>query len=389
MMFFLNRKRLMLGLKILILLIIVTGVIYWIRFSSVKVEAYKIEKGTVVNEVMGTGTLEAKVRASISPKISGLLVEVLTDQGERVVKGQLIARLDDRDLQQQVKVAEAELAVAKATLNRVGSEISSTQATVEKEEANYKRISTLIKTNAVAQKEMESALESLKVAQSKLNEVQLSMVEAQSGIEKAESSLNFYRERLKDTNILAPFDGLVVRRNHAHGDVVIPGGSIVDMISTDQLWISAWVDETAMGLLSVGEPACIIFRSAPENSLKGKLIRFSPETDRETREFLVDVGIDELPKIWAVGQRAEVYIETARRSGVLLLPQKFVVWRNSQSYVMLDKNGKAQWQKISIGIKGTENVEIANGLDAGEIVICAVIGEDMPREGRAVKHDKL
>ena len=56
---------------------------------------------------------------------------------------------------------------------------------------------------------------------------------------------------------------------------------------------------------------------------------------------------------------------------------------------MLDKNGKGQWQKISIGLKGTENVEVTNGLNEGEITICAVSGQDMPREGRAVKHDKL
>lgn len=386
---FLSGKKVILGIKILVAFLIVCFLIYYFRFSPVKVQAYKVENGTVVSEVMGTGTLEAKVRASISSKISGLLIEVLTDQGERVIKGQLIARLDDKDLQQQVKVAEAELSAAKATVNRVGAEIESAQATVVKEESNYKRSLTLSKTHAVAQKELETALESMNVARSKLNQSELARIEAQKGVEKAEASLSFNKEILDDTNISAPFDALVVRRNRDPGDVVVPGSSIVDIISTDQLWISAWVDETAMGLLAVGQPAVIIFRSRPEAPVKGKVIRFSPETDRETREFLVDVGMEQLPKIWAVGQRAEVYIETAQKNDVLIIPQKFIVWRDKQPFVMVDADGKARWQKIAIGMRGVENVEVTDGLKQGQIVIGAEPGGVLPREGRAVKHDKL
>ncbi len=383
------RKRAVFGIKLIVFLIISGSVFYWVRFSPVKVQAFKVARGTVVNEVMGTGTLEARVRSSISPEISGLLVQVLVDQNDRVTKGQLLATLDDSDLLQQVEMAKAELAAAKASIDLSEAEITRAQATAVQAKSNFERVSTLRKSQALSQSDMDKALESRDVAESNLNRANLAKVEAKLIASKAEASLRYYQERLADTKLCAPFDGLIVRRNRESGDVVVPGSSILDMISTDQMWISAWVDETAMGLLSVNQTARIVFRSSPETPLKGHVMRISPRTDSETREFLVDVGVDQLPKIWAVGQRAEVYIEAGRQEGVLVLPQQLIVWRDGHSYVMTDNNGKARWQKVSIGLKGRENVEITDGLAEGQIVVGVSPGTDLPRNGRAVKHDKL
>jgi HlyD family secretion protein len=338
---------------------------------------------------MGTGTLEARIRADVSPKISGLLVEVLTDQNARIVKGQLLARLDDGDWRQQVEVAKADLAAAKATVERIGAEIESAKATVVREKANLERVSSLRKNQVVAQKELESAIESNDVAEANIRRAQLARIEAQRTVEKSEASLRFYQERLKDTSLRAPFDGLVVRRNRDSGAVVVPGTSILDVISTDQLWISAWVDETAMGQLVSGQPARIIFRSSPDTIIQGKVARLGAETDRETREFLVDVDLLQLPEKWAVGQRAEVYIETGRRNNKLFVPQRFVIWRDGQSGVLIDNNGKAKWQKISLGLRGKENVEVTEGLLPGKIVIGALADADLPSDGRAIRYDKL
>jgi len=384
-----SRKKLISVLKIFIILLIGGGIFYWVRYSPVKVQACKVVRGAVINEVMGTGTLEARVRAAISPKISGLITQVLVDQNDKITKGQLLARLDDGDLRQQVEVAQADLAAAKATVDRIGAEIVSANATVTKMRSNYERYSTLRKSNVAAETDFEKALESKDVAESNLNRAQLAKVEAERSVAKAEASLRYWHERLADTKLCAPFDGIVVRRNRDPGAVAVPGTSILDIISTEQLWISAWVDETAMGLLEAGQPSRIVFRSNPENFLKGKVSRLASETDRETREFLVDVDVLQLPEKWAVGQRAEVYIETGRRNETLLVPQRFIIWREGQSGVLIDNAGKAQWRKVSLGLRGNEKVEITEGLTAGQIVIAAAPGTDLPRDGRAIKYGKL
>lgn len=382
---FISEKRIRSWIKIFVLIGIITGVVYWLRFSPVKVLEYKVTKGTVVNEVMGTGTLEARVRADISPKISGLLVEVLVDQNDRVVKGQLLARLDDTDFRHQVEVAKADVAASKATVKRIDSEIAGAQASAIKARENFERVATLRKSQAVAQNEMERAVESRDVAEANLSKTLAGKIEAERAVDKAEASLRFYDSRLMDTKIGAPFDGLVVRRNRNPGDVVVPGTSILDVVSTMQLWVSAWVDETAMSSLAAEQPARIVFRSAAETVIQGKVARLGSETDRETREFLVDVDVLQLPKKWAVGQRAEVYIETGRRAGVLFVPQRFMVWRDGKSGVTVNNGGKAQWRKITLGLRGKDNVEVTEGLTAGDTVIGTLPGTELPRDGRAVR----
>ncbi len=382
------RRSLVFGAKVLVILLLAGLALYRVRFSPVKVLACKVVRGSVVNEVMGTGTLEARVSSSISPEISGLLVQVLVDQDDAVAKGQLLARLDDRDLLQQVEMAKAGLAAATASIDLAEAEVVQSQAIATQARANFTRIASLREGQAASQSDLDKAVEARDVAEAGLRRAGLAKVEAQVMATKAEASLRYSQARLANTDIHAPFAGLVVRRHLDPGNVVVPGTSILEMISTDQLWISAWVDETAMGLLAEGQPARIVFRSSPDAPRQGHVIRLAPKTDSETREFLVDVGVDQLPERWAVGQRAEVYIEAGRRDGVLILPQRFLTWRDGAPWAMVEEGGKARWRKVSIGLKGRDQVEVSDGLAEGQVVIAAAPGAALPRVGRAIRHDQ-
>ena len=89
------RRLLSILLKLGVAAVVIGIVVYQLRFAPVPVDGYSVAYGPITSEVMGTGTLEARVSASISPKISGLVTQVLADQGERIAKGQLLAALDD------------------------------------------------------------------------------------------------------------------------------------------------------------------------------------------------------------------------------------------------------------------------------------------------------
>lgn len=117
-------RKLWQGIKLVLVLAAIGFGIYWFRFSPLPVTPHRIERGQVVAEVMGTGTLEARVRATISPKIPGRIEEVLADQGDRVTKGDLLVRLDDDELTQQVEIAQAALAASKAAVERLKTDRS-------------------------------------------------------------------------------------------------------------------------------------------------------------------------------------------------------------------------------------------------------------------------
>jgi HlyD family secretion protein len=150
---------------------------------------------------------------------------------------------------------------------------------------------------------------------------------------------------------------------------------LLQLIATNELWISAWVDETAGGGLALGQKARVVFRSEPGRAFTGEVARLGRETDRETREFLVDVRVRELPPNWTIGQRAEVFIEAGRKSDALAVPQRFLQWRNGKPGVFVVDGGKAAWRDVALGLRGRGWVEIAKGLSAGEQVVAPADGK--------------
>jgi HlyD family secretion protein len=361
--------------KWLLLAVVVAFLAYRVKFAPVRVLAHEAKPGPIIAEVMGTGTLEARVKTTISPRIQERLAEVLVDQNDSVKTGQLLARLDDGELKMQVEVAEAARVAARASLERVETDEARALAVDKQARLNYQRVSDLMATKVASQDELDKAVESLQVAAADVKRSQAAIAEAKSQVVTAEKNLAYQKERLSYTQILSPYDGLVVRRDRDPGGVVVPGGSLLQLISTNEIWVSAWVDETAMTDLVVGQPARVVFRSEPGMSYPGEVARLGRETDRETREFIVDVRAKELPRNWTVGQRAEVFIETGRKSEALVVPQRFVQWQEGKPGVFVNEHGKARWRQVTLGLRGREAAEVTKGLSTGEQVVA-------PREAK-------
>ncbi|MCF7669222.1 MAG: efflux RND transporter periplasmic adaptor subunit [Verrucomicrobia bacterium] len=356
-------------LRWLIAIGLVALIIFKIRTAPVSVDSYEVERGTVVAEVMGTGTLEAKVSATISSRIQEKIDEIPVDQNDYVEEGRLLVRLDDEELKRRVAVAEATLEAAEASVERVRADEARANAVAEEARSNYDRISELYEKDAASKAELDKALEQMRVAEAGLQSVKAATAEAERRVITAEKNLLLQKEQLSRTKITSPFGGLIIRRDLDPGDTVVPGGSILQLISTNVIWVSAWVDETVMDEVSPGQTARIVFRSLPDMDFKGEVSRLGREVDRETREFLVDVQARELPGNWAIGQRAEVFIQTGRRDSVLYLPYEFIHWRDGTPGVFMSVDGKARWREITLGAHGEEEVEVRSGVDDGALVI--------------------
>lgn len=372
-------------LKALAALAVAGVLLYKLKFAPLAVSSHRISQGNVVSECLGTGTLEARVKTTISPRIQERLSEVLVDQGDSVRANQLLARLDDGELRRQVEVAEASWASAKATAQRVRVDETRAQAVHDQARLDHARTTDLLATKISSQADMDKAIERLRLAETDLHRARAASVEAEQQILTAEKTLAYQRERLTATQILAPYDGLITRRDRDPGGVVVPGSSLLQMISTNEIWISAWVDETAGAQLALGQPARVVFRSNPLTSHPGEVARLGRETDRETREFLVNVHVRDLPKLWTLGQRAEVFIQTGHKTNVLALPPKFLKWRDGQPGVFVVNSGRAIWRTVQLGLQGSSLVEVVQGLSAHDMVV-APKGSNLPalRDGQRV-----
>ena len=183
--------------------------------------------------------------------------------------------------------------------------------------------------------------------------------------------------------IRAPFEGLITRRHREPGDVLVPGSPVFSLIATGELWISAWVDETEMARLAPGEGARVVFRSLPAGDFRGTVSRLGAEVDRETREFIVDVRVSELPKNWAIGQRAEVYIEVGRVEDAVVVPSRLIERRAGAPGVFVLEAGRARWRAVVLGLSGRGIVEVKEGLEAG-VQVLEPRGERPLRDGARV-----
>lgn len=379
------RRIVVQALKVVIFVAIVAAIVYWVRFAPVAVKAQAVEQGTVVAEAMGTGTLEARVKATISPKISGRIVAVLVDQGDRVEAGQVLLRLDDSDLQRQVEVSESTLGATNAALDRQKADRARALAVLDQARYDYDRVKKLIEQSTASETEFEDATKTLRVAEADVAQADAGLAEAQKQVVAAQKTLEYQQAKLADTVVCAPFPGLIARRDHDPGDIIVPGTSVLLLLSTNEMWVSAWVDETEMGRLKAGQPAHVVFRSEPDKSYAGEVARLGRETDRETREFLVDVRVTELPANWAAGQRAEVYIQTGRADQAVRVPARFILWRDSRPGVFVEQAGRAVWRGVQPGLRGRDLVEIRDGLRPGErLIIPAKADGGALRDGQRV-----
>lgn len=357
------------GFKVALVLGGIAGVIYMLRFAPVPVVGHAVARGEIVAEVLGTGTLESRMQVTISPKISGRIEEILADQGDQVRQGQTLVRLDDAELRQQVEIAQASLDAAKAGVTRLKTDRDRAAAVAAQAAREHRRLEQLVTKNASSQSDFDKAVEAVAISEAGVARAEAAIVEGQQQVTTADKTLAYQQARLADSTITVPFDGLIVRRQRDPGDVVVPGSPILQLVALEQLWISAWIDETEMARIAVDQPARVVFRSEPDRSYPGSVTRLGREADRETREFVVDVQVLELPANWAVGQRAEVYIETARKGDVPVLPANYVRWQGESAGVFVADERRAVWRPLRLGLRSTSWIEVVEGPSVGDMVV--------------------
>lgn len=380
-----HARRIWLAVRLALVAVALSGTAWWFLLAPVMVVAHTVATGTINVEVLGTGTLEARVSATIGPKVAGLITRITADQGDLVKEGDTLIYLEDTDFKQQVGAAEADLAAVIASIERLRADQRRAEAVYSQTKLTHQRLLSAVAANATSEQEVDKAAEALAIAEAESARAEAAIIEGQKRQAASERTLDYQRARLHDTTIEAPFDALVVRRDRNAGDVVTAGSSVLQLVSLSEMWITAWVDETELAKVADGQLARVVFRSEPAVEFPGVVARVGREADRETREIIVDVRVEQLPTSWAVGQRAEVYIRVDRSDNVTTLPAALVLLRGSKAGVMVDDAGTARWREIAVGLRGREAVEVTSGLSPGDVVVSPAEATGGPlRDGRRI-----
>jgi HlyD family secretion protein len=356
-------------LKLLPLLVIATLVVRQRFLVPIQVHAFTVERGDVVREAFGRGTIESRREAQLGFDLIGKISDVRVDEGDRVKLGQVLASLAPEQYSADVKTATDSASLARAAIARLEAEEKRATATLDFTSTEEARAKALAQTGALSPRDVDLAVQQLALARAELDRVHATREEAQRQITLAAQNVAVRSVTAARAVLISPFDGVVIRRLHDPGDTVTIGTTVLRVVATDALWSRAWIDETALPALRDKQVARIRVGASGAPTLKGTVDRIGREADRQTHELLVDVRLDSFPERVAIGQRADVWIELDRKYDVVRVPLSFVRREGQATYCFVNRAGRIARAELTVGLEGQELVEVTGGLAAGDVVL--------------------
>jgi HlyD family secretion protein len=370
---------------VLFILAGVAGLATWMMFlRPVTVEVAHVQSDILV-QVFGLGTVEARVSSQVGFKLSGVLLDLRADVGDRIAKGSVLARLDDRE--QTAQVARAKAAVGQATAN-----LERAKASVAKAKANYanadrinERRQKLVESRTASVETGETARAVRDAALGDLNLANSDVLVASAAIDDAEAQLQQQTATLDFHTLVAPYDAMIIARSKELGSALGAGQAVFTLIDPNTVWVLAFIDESKAGEMRVGQPAEIVLRSQPNRRIAGRVARIEPESDRVNEERKVEIAFDHKPDNFNLGEQAEVYITTVRLASALLVPEEAIEGFGSNSgSVWTLEDGHLQRQQVTFGHRLLDGrYEITGGLAPNSIVVTQ-LGRGL-RVGRAAE----
>jgi RND family efflux transporter MFP subunit len=308
----------------------------WVRNRPLVVELAHPHRGPAVLAVYATGVVEPTIDVPIAPRVAGKLVELRVDEGAHVRRGQVLARLEDANLQHGIEQLAAQEQYAKQALDRQ---------------------ETILARGLGAQADRDRALAEWRAAH--------------AATDKAREEQGFMVLR-------SPADGLVIRRDGEVGQFIAVNQVVFHVAASASLRISADVDEEDIPLVARGQKVLVRADAFPQQVFAGSVLEVTPRGDASTRSYRVRIGIPADAPL-RVGMTADTNIVVEQHEGALLVPASAV--KGGKAWVV--RNGRAALVPIKPGIAGEREIEVQAGLVEGDAVL--VSPPDALREGRRVR----
>ncbi|TMQ64617.1 MAG: efflux RND transporter periplasmic adaptor subunit [Candidatus Eisenbacteria bacterium] len=300
------------------------------QMPPVPVEVAEVRSETVRDEFKALGTVEARETVKVVNEVAGVVRALPFAEGHPVVRGQLLARLDDRE---------------------IGAEARRAEALRDQAHTQYERVKQLFDSQAASQQEMDDASSALKVA---------------------EANYALAQARHDKTRLVSPLSGVVGRRLVSPGAYLGVGDAVTEVASVDVMKVSFAAPERYLGRLRSGATVVVTTTAFPSEVFLGRIDVVDPILDPATRTFQVVARVPN-PKRWLrPGMSADVSATLAERAHSLTVPDEAVFAQGDQSFVYVVKpDSTVARQPISIGSRDSSRVEVMGGLAAGQRVVRA------------------
>ncbi|HVG59726.1 MAG TPA: efflux RND transporter periplasmic adaptor subunit [Hyalangium sp.] len=367
-------------------LLVVLGAVRSLR--GVEVEALRVTWGPIVHRIVVSGRVSPPAQVSMASVLSGTVESVAVEEGEQVEPGHPLVKLEAAALEADVARARAGVVQARARLKQF-LDVSAPQraqavrqAEVERDlvERAFERARMLLEAGAITQEQFDQARSALELARSRLASAQaqataslkdgaeIRLVEA--GVEQAEAELRAAQERLAQATLRAPVRAVVLRRDVEPGDLAQPGEVLLTLARVGETRLTVEPDERSLAFIQRGQPALASADAFPKGRFAAVVETVAPSVDPDRGTVEVKLKVPEPPDYLRPGMTVSVEIEVGRRERALVLPSEAVRDTTSeQPWVLVPENGRAARRDVTLGLRGEDRVEVAQGLGEGELVL--------------------
>ena len=339
-----------------------------------------VSHGSLASSLTVAGQFQPYQEVDLHAKVSGYIRWIKVDIGDRVHEGEVLADLEVPELADQLQGAEAVVRHTQSEITRAESEVVSAQSTYSALHSEYTRLAEASKEKPglIAEQELDDARAKDQQAQAQIGVAKASLeaMQQQLGVSQADNhrlqTLTNYEQ------IISPFNGVVTMRYADTGSLIQAGTAsntqsapVVRVAQSDLLRLRMPVPESDVPYIQEGGDVQVKV-SATGRAFTGKIVRFSRALDPSTRTMLAEVDVPNVDLSLSPGMYAETSIQLQRKDDALILPSQAVVQNGDQYYVLVvGPSNRVERRNVTVGIQTSNRSEITSGLHPGEQVIAS------------------
>ncbi|NLG87063.1 MAG: efflux RND transporter periplasmic adaptor subunit, partial [Firmicutes bacterium] len=351
-----QRRYIGLVAMVLVLAIMVSGcksAVGEAAVDPIAVEVAKVTLGTVQSKSILSGKIQGRSEVPVVAKLPLKILSVEVEVGDEVQAGQVLVRLDPKDVAQQVRQAEAALAMAEAVLPpAVGESAAAEGARLANEsaQADLARMEELHKQGAVSDQMLEQVRAKAAAAAAQYRGILDKEKAAWAQYDQAAAAVALARSQLEETTITAPISGVVSSLPVEAGQMVGSGTVVAMVVDMDEVKINVNISERDIPYVKNGQEVTAKIKSLNDQVVKGKLTALAPAADPRTQTFKAEIKIDNKDRVIKPGMFAEVSLNSVAAENVVVVPSRAILQKGAH-YVayIIDENNIASVREVTLG----------------------------------------
>ena len=340
--------------------------------AAVPVTVATVQSHALAPALFGIGTVEARYTHRIGPTFAGRVATVAVQPGDAVRAGQEVGEMDPIDLDERLVAQEAGLRRAEASVLAAQAQMREVGARRSFADVQATRYARLLQSNSVSGEAAAAKRQEADGAAAAHQAATASAEAAKQELSRLRAERDALRAQRANLRLVAPVDGLVVRRDADPGTTVVAGQAVVEIVEPASVWIHARFDQQRATGLAAELPAQIVLRSRAGEAVDGTVVRVEPLADAVTEEVIAKIGFAQPPaRLPPLGELAELTVALPELPPRPLVPNAAVHRVEGRLGVwVVDGTRELRFVPLRLGAADLEGrVQVLDGLDGGERVV--------------------